>query len=146
MATQPNKNKALIAAAVFTLLAAILHLMCIAFGGKWYLAMGAGREMARLADSGHWYPTVATLVISLVLVIWSLYALSGARLLRPLPFLKPVLVLISAVFLLRAFGYMFLKPYFPGNSETFWLLSSGICFVIGVFYAVGTWHLQRHPV
>lgn len=140
------ENKTLLVAAVFTLVAAILHLMCIAFGGKWYLAMGAGKEMARLSDSGHWYPTAVTLFISLVLAIWSLYALSGARLLPPLPFLKPVLVLISIVFLLRGFGFLYLKPYFPDNSDTFWMVSSGVCFVIGMLYGVGTWQIWTTSV
>ncbi|WP_239480510.1 hypothetical protein [Parashewanella hymeniacidonis] len=76
------KNKALIAAAITTIIGAFLHLLCIVFGGDWYIAMGAGKKMARLDDAGHWYPTAITLFITAVLVVWSLYALSGAMLIR----------------------------------------------------------------
>ena len=136
-----SSNKALIAAAMCTFMAAVLHLFCIVFGGEWYLALGAGAEMARLADAGHWYPSVITLFISLVLVIWSLYALSGAKLLPKLLFLKFILVSISVVFLSRGVGFMFLKPMFPNNSEIFWFVSSSICFIIGMLYAIGTWQI-----
>ncbi len=134
-----TKNKALIAAAITMLIGALLHLLCIVFGGEWYIAMGAGKEMARLDYAGHWYPTAITLFITAVLIVWSLYALSGAKLIRKLPFLKTVLVLISAVLLIRAFAFVLLLPQFPDNSMTFWIVSSAACLIMGLFYSYGTW-------
>ncbi len=137
------KHDYLIVAAVCCSVAALAHLGCIVFGGDWYRFFGAGEQMAVLAEQGHWYPTVATAVISTVLLLWAFYALSGAGVIRRLPLLRTALCVISAVFLLRGTAFIAIMPLFPDNSLTFWLVSSAICLLIGGLYAVGTakaWH------
>ena len=133
------KNRVLILGALFSALAALVHLGCIVFGGDWYRLLGAGEQMAVLAEQGHWYPTTITLVIALILTIWSLYALSGARVIAKLPLLRLGLCVISSVYLLRGTIFFLLMPMFPGNSATFWFVSSSICLIIGACYAVGTY-------
>jgi hypothetical protein len=142
------KNRYLIAAALCCIIAALAHLGCIVFGGDWYRFFGAGEQMAVLAEQGHWYPTVVTTVISFLLAIWALYALSGAGLICRLPLLRTALCIISAVFLLRGLAFVAVMPMFPDNSLTFWLVSSAICLVIGLLYAFGTKQVWRqlHPV
>lgn len=120
-------------------IAALLHLGCIYFGGPWYRFMGAGEQMARLAESGSSYPAVVTLLIACILFIWALYALSGAGLIRRLPLLRAVLSAIAAVYLLRGFAFLPLMSVIPGRSLHFWLWSSAICAVLGVVHAVGLW-------
>ena len=136
---QAQKNNSLILGALCSALAAIVHLACIVFGGDWYRFLGAGEQMAVLAEQGHWYPTVVTLIISMVLIIWSLYALSGARVITRLPLLRLGLIVISSIYLLRGIGFVFIMSQFPDNSLNFWLLSSGICLGIGILYALGTY-------
>lgn len=124
-------------------MAALLHLGCIAFGASWYRALGAGEGMAQLAAAGHPRPTLFALFIASVLLLWACYALSGAGAIRRLPLLKPALCAITAVYLLRGIGFVALMPYFPGNSLTFWLLSSGICLGFGLVHLIGLkqrWH------
>jgi hypothetical protein len=133
-----QKNKLLIAAAVCSALAALLHLGCIVFGGDWYRFFGAGEQMAQMAEAGHIYPTVVTLVIVFILTSWSLYALSGAGVILRLPLVRWVLCIIAAIYLLRSLAFVPLMPMFPENSVTFWVVSSTICFVLGLLYAVGT--------
>ncbi len=134
---QEVQNKYLIAAALLTGTAALIHLGCIFGGAPWYRFFGAGEQMAQLDLAGHWYPKVITSVIIAVLTVWSLYALSAAGIIRKLPFVRLVLIAITGVFLLRAVAFVPLQPYFPGNSMTFWLVSSAICLVIGVLHALG---------
>ncbi len=93
--------------------------------------------MARMADAGHWYPTVATLIIAGILSIWALYALAGAGVIRKLPLLRLALCAITAVYLLRGTVFLFLMPYFPGNSTTFWITSSAICLGFGIVHLIG---------
>lgn len=95
--------------------------------------------MAQMAEAGYWYPAVVTLVIVIVLTVWSLYALSAAGVIRRLPLLRLALCLIASIFLIRGISFVMLMPMFPENSLTFWLVSSGICLVIGILYAVGTY-------
>lgn len=141
---KPVNNKLLLAAALCCFVAALAHLGCILFGAPWYRFFGAGEQMARMAEQGLWYPTVMTSVIVLLLVIWALYALSGAGAIKRLPLTKLALVLIAAIFILRGIAFVGLMPMFPENSLTFWLVSSGICLVIGGLFAIGLY--QQWPV
>lgn len=137
----PSLNPWLMAAAVGSLIAALLHLGCITFGAPWYRAMGAGEGMARLAEAGSWRPTLITLAITAVLLVWALFALSGAGAIRPLPLTQLALLAISAVLLARGLGFVFLQPYFPGNSSLFWAISSGFCLLLGGLHAIGLYQL-----
>ena len=128
---------ALVLAGLLVTLASLAHLACIALGPRAYRCMGAGERMARAVEAGKIMPTLVTLAIAGVLLVWALYAFSGAGLAPRLPFTELVLLLISAVFLARAVAFPVLRPKFPENSTTFWLVSSGICLAIGLLYAIG---------
>ena len=65
------------------------------------------------------------------LVCWLALALTLPRL-TPLALL--LVSLVGAVYLGRAVAFPFLKPVFPANTQTFWLVSSGICLVIGLIH------------
>ena len=136
-----NKNPYLMTGALLSGLAAIAHLVCIAWGANGYRFFGAGEQMAVMAEQGQSYPAVVTLVISCVLVIWSLYALAGAGVIRRLPLMRVCLSAIAMVYLARALGVFWLMPLLPENSSTFWLISSSICGVIGFCYALGTYQM-----
>lgn len=140
-----GKNIFLILGAIFSAFAAIAHLACIVFGGDWYRFFGAGEQMAVLSEQGHWYPTAMTSVIVLLLFTWSLYALSGARVIMRLPLLRLGLCIISSIYLLRGIAFVGIMPMFPDNSLTFWLVSSSICLSIGFCYAVGTYQAWPLP-
>lgn len=130
-------NPFLVAGGTLSAIAALLHLGCIVFGAPWYRAFGAGERMAQMAEAGHWYPSVAALVIASVLMVWSLYAYSGAGVIPRLPFLRWVLCAITGVYILRGLAFVVIVPYFPGNSVTFWIVSSAICLAIGIVHLVG---------
>lgn len=127
----------LIVGAALSAIAALLHLATIAFGASWYRFLGAGERMAQMASAGRLYPTVVTLAIAAVLLVWSLYALSGAGVIGRLPFLRPALCAITGIYLLRAVAFLPLMRLIPGNSQRFWLVSSAICLVFGVVHLIG---------
>lgn len=130
-------NRFLIVGATLSAVAALLHLGCIVFGAPWYRFLGAGEQMAQMDLAGHWYPTVATLVITTILLAWSLYALSGAGVIRRLPLTRLALCAITGVYLLRGIAFTPLMAYFPDNSTGFWLWSSAICLAFGVVHLIG---------
>ncbi|MGE6461570.1 hypothetical protein ACQKC7_07305 [Pseudoalteromonas tetraodonis] len=132
-------NKPLILGALFSAVAALAHLGCIIFGGDWYRFFGAGEQMAKMAEAGDSHPTIVTSVLVLILSIWSVYGLSGARLITKLPLLRTALVLISLIYVSRGVLFVALMPMFPENSITFWLVSSAICLGIGMLYSIGTY-------
>lgn len=137
-----SHNRFLIAGASLSALAGLLHLGCIAFGSSWYRFFGAGEEIAQLADAGHWYPPTFAAAVAAILFIWALYALSGAGVIRKLPLRKFALCAITTVYLVRGLAFVPLMPYFPGNSITFWLVSSAVCLTFGLVHLAGlrqTW-------
>lgn len=130
-------SQALVLGGALTAAAALAHLACIAIGAPAYRFMGAGEGMARAVEAGRKQPALVTAAIAAVLLVWALYAFSGAGLIGELPLTGLALPAISMVYLGRALAFPLLRPVFPGNSLTFWLVSSGICLVLGCLYAVG---------
>jgi hypothetical protein len=130
-------NICLLIGASLSAIAASLHLACIVFGAPLYRFLGAGERMAHLASSGNCYPTVAALVVAAVLCIWSLYALSGAGVIRKLPWVRVALTLITGIYLLRGVAFAPLMKYYPDNSQLFWFVSSAICVAFGVVHFIG---------
>jgi hypothetical protein len=129
----------LIVGAALSAIAALLHIGCIVFGASWYRYFGAGERMARLAASGSIYATLITSVIASVLLVWALYALSGANVIPRLPFTRLALCAITAVYLLRGGAGLLLAVFAPGEQGVrFWFWSSVICLGIGAVYLVGT--------
>ncbi len=135
--TSPGAS-ALVLAAALSALAALAHVGVVIGGPAWYRFFGAGEGMARLAASGSLYPALVTLAIAGVLAGWSVYALSAAGLVPPLPLLRTVLVAITGIYLLRGLAGFVLAVVAPaGNSPAFWVWSSLICLAIGGVHAYG---------
>lgn len=134
-----NRNRWLIAAGVLSTIASMLHVAVIAGGPTWYRFFGAGEAMAQAAEKGSLVPALVTLAIALVLLVWALYAFSGAGLVRRLPLLRTALVLITAVYLLRGVALVPALILKPDAVDTFALVSSLVVLVYGLAYAIGTW-------
>lgn len=133
---------ALLVAAALTAAASLAHFACIPLGAPAFRFLGAGERFAGLAARGHWLPPLTAVVIGLFLGLCAAYALCGAGAIGPLPLRRWVLPCMAAVFLLRAGLFPWLRPVFPGNSSTFWWVTSTFCAVIGLAYVVGllgTW-------
>lgn len=123
--------------------AALLHIACIFGGPDWYRFFGAGEGMARAAARGDLRPTLITLAIGAILLIWAAYAFSGAGTLPRLPLLRPGLVVIAAIYLLRGFLFVPLHMWRPQHSDSFAIWSSLIVLVYGAVYAIGTFKAWR---
>ncbi len=128
-----------IVAGCLCLLASALHLAIIIGGEKWYRAFGAGEKMALMAARGEIYPTIITIFIALILLIWSLYAFAGAGLFPKLPFMKFCLCSISAIFFARGFGALIAMPFFKALQTPFMFWSSALVLLYFVTYAIGTY-------
>ena len=130
-------NLFLIAGAVLSAIAALLHI-CVIFGGPaWYRFFGAGGRMAASAGAGHLDPLGVTLVIGGMLGVWAAYALAGAGVLQPLPLQALVLPAITAVYLLRGLVAVAMWLFDRRRLNAFWVWSSLVCFVYGVVHLVG---------
>ncbi|KGB58859.1 hypothetical protein OVY29_18725 [Sphingopyxis sp. SE2] len=127
-----------------SVLAALLHIACIFGGPDWYRFFGAGEAMARAAARGELWPTLITLAIGAVLLVWAAYAFSGAGSLPRLPLLRTGLIVITAIYLLRAFLFVPLHFWRPQHSDSFAIWSSLIVLAYGAVYAVGIFKAWPH--
>ncbi|BBN57220.1 hypothetical protein TRE132_53450 [Pseudomonas chlororaphis subsp. aurantiaca] len=129
-------NMALVIGAGLSLLAALMHVGVIMVGPSWYRLFGAGERFVRAAQAGRWFPAVVTAGIALVLAAWAAYALSAAGVIAPLPLLRPALIAITQVYLLRGLlGPVALAG--TGRSRRFIFVSSTICLVYGLVHLFG---------
>lgn len=136
-----HPDPALIVGAALSTMAAIMHLCVIVGGAPWYRFFGAGERMVRAASAGRAYPVIVTGAIALVLLGWAAYALSGAGVLAPLPLLKPVLCVITAIYLLRGLVILPIVLLAPHKANLFLLWSSAICLVFGGAHLLGLWQV-----
>lgn len=60
---------------------------------------------------GSFSPAIITMMVTALLVVWGLYAMSASGALAPLPLLRPAIYGITAIYLGRG---MFLLPQFMG--------------------------------
>jgi hypothetical protein len=130
-------NTALIVGACLSAIAAMLHVAIFVGGPAWYRFFGAGEGLAKAAEKGRWHPAIITLGIAAVPGIWSAYALSGAGVLVPLPFLKLVLCIITGVYLLRGLAVVPFMLFAQEKTTPFIFWSSIICVLFGVAHLIG---------
>ena len=117
---------------------AALHVLIIAIGPPAYLYFGRA-DLAEMARGRPLYPTLATLVITITLIVWGLYAYSGAGLVRPLPLLRTGLVTITCVYTLRGLVLILdvtrwlAGQHYPLRQAVFsaGALATGLCYAIG---------------
>lgn len=145
-----QNNQYLTFAGIGSAIASILHIAIIIGGPDWYRFFGAGEGMAQLAENGSFHPIISTSIIAFILAIWSLYAFSGAGIIQKLPLLKPVLIFISMIFIVRGiFGIPLViildHPYLNEleSKMTFMIFSSIISLTLGLFYLKGYIKLKR---
>ena len=127
----------LIAGAVLSAIAALLHMGCIVFGAPWYRFFGAGEKMARMALAGDPRAALITACIVLGLSLWSLYALSGAGLIAPLPLLRTGLAVIAAIYVVRGLAVLPMYVFARSMATRFWWWSSAICLAFGLVHVQG---------
>lgn len=134
----------LLSGGLLTGVTSLLHVGIILGGPPWYRFFGAGEAMARAAALGSPIPNRITVGIAALLALWTLYALSGAGIVRRLPFLRLALVLIAAIYLLRGMlgvpVVLFADDPYAREMRarmTFMVVSSAICIYLRFCYAVG---------
>ncbi len=82
-------------------------------------------------------PDIVTAGIALVLLSWALFGFSGSGLIPVLPMLKPALLAIASIYLLRALAIIPLFLFARAKTTPFLLWSSLVCFGFALAYWIG---------
>ncbi len=122
---------------------AAAHVIMLIWAWTVFGWVGIEHEMRELAEQGAALPYILTLITAGFFLVFGLYALSGAGDLRRLPLLRPVLVLIAVIYLLRATLAGGIADVLAGDVKR--SVFAAIALLIGLCYASGAVaHRRRH--
>lgn len=136
------KSKFLIAGGLIAAATAVWHLLCILGGSSWYAFARAPQVVIHSAKQGTLLAPLSTAVIASLMFTCTVYAFSGAGLIKKIPLLKSALVTIAFICLARAFSTV---PYLISSHLDIWeIVASSGWFFVGVCFSVGALE-QFHP-
>ena len=130
-------NHSLLLGGSLSILAGLLHIGVIIGGPEWYQFFHAGNALVSLTRQDSPLPDIITAGIALILFFWGIAAFSGAGLIAPIPWLKPVLMIIAGIYLLRGVVIIPLLFFAPQLIDAFMVITSAISLIIGLSYAAG---------
>jgi putative oxidoreductase len=134
-------NYYLIAGGVISALISIFHVLLVLNPGLFsYISPD---QESGLAQMGFMLLVIPTFILALIFAIWTLYAFSGAGLIRQLPRLRTALIVIGVIYILRALFLPFeinmvLIQGYPFRFVVF----SSISLLAGLLYLLGVYKLR----
>ena len=138
-------RNAFVLGAIGVFIGAIVHVVGLIGGPDWIAFLGAPTWAVESARNGTWIAPVGTLAIAGLLCFWSAYALSGAHILRKLPFLKPILGITAFILIARGVIFLPLLPKWDWSMplNAFHGFLSFYILGLGVLYAYGFYGLLK---
>lgn len=141
-----KENRLLFLAGMGSFFVAFLHIIIMYVGAPAYRYFGAGEEMASLAESGSLQPVIITTAITVLFMLFALYAFSGMNLIFRLPFVKQVLLLVGVLFTLRGAAAAFFVYLLVSTGSGEWIkdiVFSLVALSIGLMYLIGRQELVK---
>ena len=141
MALNKPSQSALIFAGFGMIAGAIFHVVCLIGGPEWVAFAGAPEWAVESVRQGTWIGPAVTLLITALLIVWALYAFSGANKFRRLPFLKSFLGVTAFILIVRGLIFLPLLPnwnwdsplYIFHGSLSFFVLALGLAYAFGLY-------------
>jgi hypothetical protein len=129
-----NPKSFLIAGGIISALISLLHVI-LALKPGLYSYIGPAKEIQMSATTA----SIASVVLALIFAAWAAYAFSGAGLIEALPLLRPALIAIGAIYVLRSLFIftevrMVLNEGYPFRFVIFSIISlvTGLLYLIGI--------------
>lgn len=135
-------RKLLITGATLNFIIAVGHIAALFFLDRAFELTGMNPYMEKYAEIPVWVNYAATIVVTIIFIIMGLYGLSGARILKKCPFLKPGIALIIIVYTVRgvlglAYEILSQEQWVGGIVFSLIALFIGICYFSGFIWR---WH------
>ena len=127
----------LVSVAALALFTALSHMSCIVLGPECYRAQMAPEALIELSKSAPWRAALETTLVSLLFVATAIFCLSGARVIRKVPMLKPAIITISVICSLRGIATLPLSLLFPEQVTAFSIIAGILWFLAGIFCITG---------
>lgn len=140
-------KRAFFLAAAILFAGALLHVGVLVAGPRWIAFVGAPPAVVESAANGTWLAPASTLGIAALLATLAFYALSAAGTLARLPFVRTILALFAAIFVVR--GLIIVPALLQGRVnwaapiDLFIIASSALILTLGLALCVGLFGLHR---
>ena len=123
---------AIIFVALVALSVVIAQMACIWVGPECFRAQRAPLSIIESSKNGTWFAPLGTTLVSSLFLTCALYALSGGRMIRKLPFLNVVIYTIASICIARALLVIPLLYLYPHLRSLFEIAAAIIWFTCGV--------------
>lgn len=128
----------LLVAAASSAAVALLHVAILVMGPPWYRWFGAPSLAAQIESGSVLGPTLLTLAVAVVFLVWAGYGLSGAGVVRRFPLLRFGLYTIAGIYLLRGLQVVLEVPAAAqGKLPARFAAFSAYSLLAGVVYLLG---------
>lgn len=127
----------LVTAGLISFAVALAHLSCLYLGPQCYSVQMAPEIIVDSARKGTWLAPFGNVLVSSIFILIGLYALSAAKIIRPLPVLSGVVYFISVLCIIRGILPLQLWLRHPEkvSDAVFWVgvgwLFTGLIFLAG---------------
>ncbi|WP_108821034.1 hypothetical protein [Dysgonomonas sp. Marseille-P4361] len=128
------------------ILIAIAHVVGLFWAQEMYDYTGVGENMQRNAEIHPLLPTAMTVFVAIFFLIFGLYGLSAAGIVKKLPFLKLGVFTIAAIYLVRGIVGSVINIGFESSFIWYHLLFSLCALGIGVLYLLGGLQIWKSKV
>jgi len=135
-------NAALVTGAILSAASGVLHVGIVIGGPTWMRYFGAIERGVVAVEAGSLLPIVLGYGVALLWFVAAAYALSGAGVLPKWPLLKPALIVITSLYLLRGIAVVPIAMVLP-NRLAFVVWSSVVFFIAGAVYFQGLVEVWR---
>ena len=116
---------------------ALGHLIGLFWAEKMFEVTGIGKEMVELAQTHSSLPYLLTVFVAVFFFIFGLYGLSADGKLKELPYLKPIIFVIAAIYLFRGIGELIADMQIQQANASLETLYSLIAIAIGLLFLIG---------
>jgi len=125
-------KSAIIFVALVALSVVVAHMACIWLGPECFHAQRAPLSIIESSKNGTWFAPLATTLVSSLFFACALYALSGGRMIRKLPFLKLAIYTIASICIARGLLVIPILYLYPHLRSLFEISAVIIWFTCGV--------------
>ena len=134
---------ALLTVAGIAIFTALAHMSCIVLGESCFRAQLAPEAIVQSAIDGTWVASIGTTVVSALFVVVAAYAMSAAKLVRPLPLLKLGIFTISGLCMLRGAVTLPLAHLYTDKITLFVIVAGLLWFLSGALFILGYFLVSR---
>jgi hypothetical protein len=131
------QSKLLISSGIIASASAIWHLLCIWGGSSWFTFARAPQQIIDSAHQGTLLAPIATIIVASLMFACTIFALSGAGLIRKVPLLKSALITIAILCTLR--GLIAIPAFVTSTGLDVWqIVASTVWFYVGICFIAGS--------